>query len=806
METSYSAHEEVLSYLQQSWRDDGNSNSIREALITLSSILSQQDEPRSSFTTKNVQKGLYRILQRHYASYKKEGKERYSGFGTKYSVLLETVSQTFSNSDDESSENVLKAFSDSEEEGVQVLITLFQTVLDRHSDLFLSTLHCLHQISRSGETKAKVLQIILSRLPLVDISQLHSTLSILGDFPLDNMESMQTISTIRKLWGKLEKEVNHQYALVRFAHNIVQWFSKEWNGHFLASAYLQSVDESSSSSEGVVSSLDLIVLLSLSVDLDFGKQVNEILDSWISLSHFFDLLGQTLCLVKVEESPMDDMDWLNWDFYRQLVSPITTLAIRQLRTASAKYAQPLEVFCVNMFENFLFDCDRPTFVDSIVQLWREMIYFNRNGDNTVPKALYNVMLRLSQRATTTMAWNRSAFIEALESPTILSASVAADISAIVVPLFGLDDQDELIYVVDRLLFTPAESRFDSRIANGIILATEIIRNQELSSAMSEALESRVLRILLPNDRRVVPPELGSPGLEFLESHPGNSSMVFRNVQMILANTGLIQRLSSYQQVKRKYVATLGYASKKSSCERKNDFIFCAAFFLKQIDHTELRQWDSTVRWVFDLVNSYIASGRHRSRTAWNPRGWLQATVEFPRLTFPFKTRGQHQKNVVDWLLSDFGTFDIGLTRTSPPPANFRTIYTDILVRNPDGLAILQDVLLKFTLGLLLGISLSAGVLKNAFAHYNDTTDESKRPDLLKLIECQIMKIYHLKDKLTDLENMLVPFESALRKLNTEAKLKSSTAQCDQDVSADASFLHVLYEKPTLFCFSVYSPC
>eukprot|EP00977_Amphora_coffeiformis_P006323 scaffold1352_cov180-Amphora_coffeaeformis.AAC.13 len=805
-----SAIEEVLTYLQQSWRhvsDDAN-NRIREALLSLSAVQRNHEPPQaSSIITKQVQRGLHSILQQHYASYKKDGNERYTGFGTKFNLLLETIPQTFSSSNDNESENVLKAFADSEEEeGVEVLIALFQTVMDRHPDLCLSTLQCLQQVSRSGETKAKVLQIILSRLALVDPSQLPCVLLILGDFPLDNMESIQTISTIRNLWGKLEKDVSHQNVLVGFAKNVVQWFFKEWNGHFLATAYLQSIDESSSSSEGFVLTLDLIVLLSLSADLDFGTQANQILDSWINLSHFFDLLDQTLCLVKVEESPANDVDWLGWDFCRELVSPMTILALRQLRSADSKYAQPLQDFSMNIFDNFLLDCDRQTFVDSIVQLWREMFYSNKNSDEDVPRPLYNVMRRLSQKATATMAWNRSAFIEALESPAILSASVATDLCAIAVRLFGPDDQEELMNVVDRLLFTPADSRCDSRVANGVILATEIIRNGEVTFTMSEALESRVLRILLPNDRRVVPPELGSPGLEFLESRPGNLSTVFKNMQMILANTGLIQRLSAYKQAKRKYAPTLGYTPKRSKSATKSDFIFCAAFFLKQIDHAELRQWDSTVRWVFDLVNSYLASGRRRSKTSWNPRGWLQATVEFPRLTFPFNTRGQQQKKAVDWLLNDYGTFDSGLTRTSSPPANFRTVCTDILVRNPDGLVALHTVLLKFTLGLLVGISLSAGVLKNAFAHYKDTTDDSKRPDLLKMIEYQIMKIYHLKDKLTDLENILVPFESAVRKLDTQAKLNNSTAPYDHDVSARASiYFDVLYGIPTLVDFPLYSP-
>jgi hypothetical protein len=317
--------------------------------------------------------------------------------------------------------------------------------------------------------------------------------------------------------------------------------------------------------------------------------------------------------------------------------------------------------------------------------------------------------------------------------------------------------------------------------NGMLLATETVRWGRLEKKQVKLLRDWVRHILLPCDRRTVDPKLGSPGLAFLDTCRLEASLnVFDDVQMILANTGLIQRYSTYSQTKRKYTPTLGYRSTKPSPANKeeHDFIFCAAFFLRHVDYKAFENWEPIVRWVFDLVDVYLAYGRRRSRTTWKPQGWLDAVVEFPVIYFPFKVRSPQQKTAAKWLLRDLGTFELSSPGTTPPQANFRSLCTDMFTRSPSELELFQSNLTRFALGLLVGVSLSAAVLKNAFEHYRELTtgneeeSDSTKLEVLRMMEMQIMKMYHLRDKLLALDQVFIPLEGSARKLDAQAKSAS----------------------------------
>ena len=142
---------QVLTSLLQSWRDASESN-VQNILVSLALVIRSQhylDEnearQQQQLTTKQIQKGLCSILQRHYASYKKEG--RYEAFEAKFSLLMETIPMTFSKGESEAA-IATTAFVDAEEEGVHVLITILQTVLERHPTLFLTTLKSSSQTGR----------------------------------------------------------------------------------------------------------------------------------------------------------------------------------------------------------------------------------------------------------------------------------------------------------------------------------------------------------------------------------------------------------------------------------------------------------------------------------------------------------------------------------------------------------------------------------------------------------------------------------------------------------------------------------
>ena len=762
----------LFSSIQHMWRS-ATEDDVRESLLGFALMISSSSqEDAQALIRKHVQKGLFLILQRHYASYKKHGDKVYTGFMKKFDILLDLMPLTFQSKP--SDETVLTAFVEyNDDEGIEVLIHLFQTTLDRHSNLFVSVLQGLRRLSLSDQAKTNVLHMTLVRMPKIEMMHLPLVLELVGEFPADDMESIQTVSSVRNLWLQLEKHDSPRDVLLSCAENIVHWFGREWNGHFLATAYLHSIDESTDSiySDHGIPILDMIVLLSLSADVDFGEQATQIMDSWVDLSGYFTSLYRTIFLLKLDGVPDYEGDAKFWHFSHEFVSPLINLAIRLLSCNDSKDSDRVHDFCLKLFHHFLLDSDRPVFVDLVVHLWNRM-YKEEEADN--PGAIHHVMESLSRHAPEMMRWNRDLFVHALESSAIKARLVSSSISATLVSLFVEEEQEELLSLVNRLLFGPVDSGFDSRTTNGVILATEIIRTRNCGAAMLEKLKARVLTVLLPANRRTVLPDLGSPGLAFLELCGLKSSSVFPDIQMILANTGLIQRLSTYKESTRKYLPILGYSSKQNTSKDKPTFIFCAAFFLRHLDCADFRQWDSTVRWVFDLVDVYLANGRKKSKTLWNPRGWLQAVVEFPGLDFPFYSRGSQQTKAAKWFLEDFGSFDVSLLGSSPPPATFRAIIIDLFLRQPDVIARLHSSLLQFSLGLFVGLGLSAAVLKNAFVYYKQIKDAEKKPPMLRMIENQIMKIYHLKDKLNSLETVLAAVEGALKRMENDTKMGEET--------------------------------
>lgn len=787
----------ALSQLQQSWQES-SLNSVREHLVSLAATMllspgSVVDDDDSTLSPVEglVQKGLFRIIQRHYTSYRKGRTEMYDHFSQKFDLLIDIVPLTFcpkSNDD-----RVRKSFVENiEEEGVQVLIHLLRGIVDRHIDLFPSVLKCFQKVSLSGEAKANVLNITLSRLSRVDkLSDLPFILSVLGELPADEMESFQTISGTRQLWRQLEKQKhNCRSILLRVAREVTLWFSSEWNGHFLATAYLQTIDEttndSSTTNEASILILDVCVLLALSTDADFGTQSNHIFDSWVGLEDYSESSQQALSFLKVTDMEADS-DWESADFCRNLVQPMMNLAVLHLRACkdvNQSTKTQRSDFCMSLFDDVLQESDRPDFVNAVVDLWKDTL---KDVSEYCPEPLYRVLRRLSERYPELMMWHRDAFVDAIESSSLHNLSFSSETCAIIALLYP--EGEEILEIVDRLLFSPVDCHHDNRIASGIILCSEVIRNEQGNFEHSAELRLRVLQIILPSDRRVVSPRLGSHGLAFLEIWPECSgASTFRDVQMILANTGLIQRYSSYKQAKRKYSLTVGYAPKdETSVTKKSAFIFCAAFFLRQVDSQGFDDWKSIVRWVFDLVDSYLGNGLKRSAALWNPRGWLQARVEFPVLAFPFNVKTKQQKKVKDWILNEFGNFDVAVSACNPPPSNFRTVCTEVFLKNPEGLEGFRATLNRFALGLLVGVGLSAAVLKNAFAHYKGTCDGPGKSSLLKMIEGQINKIYHLKDKIVALEYILGPLEAALRKLTARPEVSEEVeALVDYKVSSNCS--------------------
>jgi hypothetical protein len=379
------------------------------------------------------------------------------------------------------------------------------------------------------------------------------------------------------------------------------------------------------------------------------------------------------------------------------------------------------------------------------------------------------------------------------------------------PTTGAEDmhslsRSEMLFLVQKLMFGESLRNDTTRPARGIVLATELLFTK-IDSTISEddrnCILEWVLRCLLPSTRRMVEPELGLAGLSFLKvwidwnesnNRSGANSFVFQHFKMILANTGLIQSLDKFQAVNEKDSTSvsesfLGYYALTSKSHVNHEsstkaMVFGVNFFLRHssIVATNPLHWSQATDWVYALVDTYLQMGRTKAGKSWHPNNWLRAAVEFPKInTAFFKNSVEAQHLVVDWMNKFLCNFD--LSYCVQHSQFFPPTYADTVIRclSSKKLRLFIESLKFFALALIVGISLSAAVLKNAADRAWST--ENSLSDYHELIKYQINKIYDLRTKSTTMDSLFSSIEAALRR---SLLRKKRTAVVLSDDSSDGS--------------------
>jgi hypothetical protein len=125
-------------------------------------------------------------------------------------------------------------------------------------------------------------------------------------------------------------------------------------------------------------------------------------------------------------------------------------------------------------------------------------------------------------------------------------------------------------------------------------------------------------------------------------------LTFPELQMLLANTGLVQGIGSY---KRRADTILAFEQRPDATKglEKHGIVFCVDFFLKR--HVDLRgptTWRDSVHWVFRLLTTYL----HQSGRKWRAHSWLSAVVELSSLVLPGPISWKRR---LEQVLNDFGS-------------------------------------------------------------------------------------------------------------------------------------------------------
>ena len=429
----------------------------------------------------------------------------------------------------------------------------------------------------------------------------------------------------------------------------------------------------------------------------------------------------------------------------------------------------------------------------------------RRAVSTVVRSIFTVLHHIAQ-TNPLIIHLKSKLIECLALPassdtaSLLNSNVDREICMLLVSLmkprtarhnFAIENgctHSEALLLLQTLLFGETSCSNTTFAIRGIIFATELlsIRHDFIISIEEQKLVREwVLRCLLPCTRRMLEPELGLTGLSFLKGWVDSNSnealnmaksSFFLQIKMMVANTGLVQVLNSrgkadtLKESKDVALAVFAYSpaiesrSARTKQESAREMFFGTNFFLRRTNDIipNPKRWSPTTDWVYALVNTYLRMGRSVVSKGWNPLNWLRAPLEFPIIdTSFFNPSHESQRLIVEFIDQKLCQFELsqGMQSINSFPASYADLVVSRLFSKK--LKMFIDSLTYFAVALLIGISLSAAVLKNAYEHAQSTNSISL--DFRKFTRLQIIKIYDLRAKSVTMDSLFSSIDSALRR-------------------------------------------
>eukprot|EP00804_Cyclotella_cryptica_P011635 CCRYP_017510-RB/>CCRYP_017510-RB protein AED:0.00 eAED:0.00 QI:300/1/1/1/1/1/2/1795/1337 len=329
---------------------------------------------------------------------------------------------------------------------------------------------------------------------------------------------------------------------------------------------------------------------------------------------------------------------------------------------------------------------------------------------------------------------------------------------------------ELLIICQKLLFSSMATvaygkNNHHRVVCGIILASRLLRSQNISRLERKDVWNSVVKILSPPmpsstaPSRKLNPEIGTWGLAFLKFASSNLLSVtdskppyaipqfvetgpvcgekdmFSLVNNMLAAAGVIQmenslKLSS-QSSCGKPITFLAYNEvpvhycKETPAPR---FVVCAPYFLSGLcgndgqSHSLLADEKNrttasvhnTSSYLYDLVDCYLQLGKCRKK-GWNPIGWLLAKIQLP-CCLPRAIMDLLDMKKCHQLELERSTVCVSSFKLGANESPWKRVATEILNQKKSRAVIVQS-LVEFMKCIIISISVSCAVLKHANEHF-----------------------------------------------------------------------------------------
>lgn len=360
----------------------------------------------------------------------------------------------------------------------------------------------------------------------------------------------------------------------------------------------------------------------------------------------------------------------------------------------------------------------------------------------------------------------------------------------------------LLFSQPRIVSPSDELRNDASCIRGLVLATTVVSGNHLSHAKTLTVWQSVRMVLLPSTNRSINPRVGLYALKFVrvlarwnkkdnvETFSFIEQQIFQTMTRVLSNSRIIQYVTSFDE-RQKEDSTLYYTERPpffgiGARKRKvRKMIVSFKTFFPDKFTVSPSGWKDSSQWVFDLVDTYLSIGRtvslsSENKGGWSPHPWVEAALEVPRLDISrLKAIGTRQRRSLQLMQKELSSRDISNCNDTLSDGLDKDVSD--MIRNTKDSNDFEEMLhsmFRFTLSLILGLTMTAAVLNNTYRRYRDILRDiednsscGKKMEALKQLQHQLVKIYDLRRMCQSMQRMFLSMTTTTRYLSSKAGKK-----------------------------------
>ena len=693
------------------------------------------------------------------------------------------------------------------------VIKSLERMAAEHHEVIVDIFHALrHLVISQKLTKKTAFHFIVENISKVPHSSIEDALYCLLDHVSGNDDLSVAIDCVRgdRMKPNDDTDIDRPMDLLESISSTVIKFQQDQMYERFFEEYLSSLENLCTLTwpdDGIdnarsLNEIDLVILLLHRLHKEHGTYVIQLLNHAV-MNDVLDLrMLRSLTRLLVKGSDEDDKAKSQrlLGLHRHLVWLLVFLCVGPLRNSKVWNLETVASLAVE-FGSALMElsgsAQQQVVVSALLQVNELCLHHfdSRNLDSAeettaamqrVQSMVVQILMACAGLLCSIMKSEATALVRTLNC-NYVTTTTAANLCRILISAGQLEDRKEgLLELTRSMLFSRGDGFTNEkdqggsqgRKIKGLILMAEMVKSERCDPIQLSLLWQSLRLVLLNPTDRAIDPKIGIHGLKavrafhvWLQSCNNESkfvphSEIFPTMTSILMNSRLVQYANATAKSLRKDPVELGYSvrpefvtvqSTKQRVYHKMIFSFDALLDDKIL--LSPGSWVFSSRWVHDLIDVYLTLGRTKSKGKWIPHAWVEAAFGFPVTDIsclrPTNSRQQRMVEIVVGRLREYGACSETVISTTSLDKDFGDALKQ--VKSPIERSKLVRGLLRISLSYCLALALSAGILRNTFAHYSgilgseDEKRDEERKEATRMMQYQLAKIYDLVGKCQMLE-------------------------------------------------------